>query len=86
MIANAREGEADQAGLDVALGQVVRELVGRDPERDDERQVEQQLERRRGAVGLVRVAPLHPGPAVLEQRGHADMRVIEKCHARSRAN
>ena len=44
--------EAEQPGLDVVLGDVVRELVGGDAERDDEREVEQQLERRRRAVRL----------------------------------
>src|SRR6478672_1884659 len=38
------------------LGEVMRELVRRCPERDDECEIEQKLERRRGSVILVRVA------------------------------
>ena len=60
--------EAEQARLDVVLGDEVRQLVGGDAEGDDEREVEEQLERRRRAVGLRRVAPVHPGASMRQRR------------------
>ena len=70
-----REGgdrEAEQGRLDVPFGQVVRELVGREPVRDHEHQVEQQLQRRGDAVLLVRIAPAHARPAMDERVRHRD--------------
>ena len=64
------EREAEHARADVVLRQVVRQLVGRDPERDHEGQVEEQLQRRGRTVVLVRVAPGHAGDAVSERGGH----------------
>ena len=71
-----REAEAEDAGEEVAVREVVRELVRGDAERDDERQVVEQLERRRAAVLLVRVATGHPPPAVRA--------VARGCHQASR--
>ena len=73
MIAKVAKPNPSSPAPKCSSASVVRQLVGREPEGDDERQVEQQLERRGRAVALVRVAPVHPGSAVLEQRGHADM-------------
>ena len=55
-MANVANKKPRQPGADVAGGQHVRELRGRDAERDDEGQVEQQFQRRRDAVAFVRIA------------------------------
>jgi len=58
------EREAGDAGGDVVLRHVVRQLIGGDAERDDERQVVEQLERRGAAVPFRRVAAAEPPPVV----------------------
>jgi len=51
-----REREARDPRPRVAIGDEVRELVGRGAERDDDRQIEEQLQRRGAAAFLVRIA------------------------------
>ena len=63
-----RERKAEDAGPNVVLGHVVRQLVRRLTECDNEHQVVQQLERGGAAVRLVRIAAAQATPTVAQVR------------------
>ena len=64
--AKVEKAKPGQPRADVALGELVSELRGRDAEGDDEGQVEQQLQRSRGAVSpRAGLGPTSPADGVL---------------------